>query len=107
MTTSTLRCVKCGAGVVKKEQNGISPHPGYQCIDCGQEMTPLSMKLIYVGMAFLCVGFGIAAVFGAITEKIWHLLWLPMLGRVLWFICKSLSQPRSHYERNADYDVTG
>ena len=57
-------CSKCESpDVARRPENGISPHPGYECKKCGAVMRPNGTSIMYVAMQF--VSLGLAVFFGS------------------------------------------
>src|SRR5262245_31238866 len=56
MPSGRYRCPKCGAAeVYKLPEDGISPHPGYTCGECGVRMSAGGMRVAY-GVVTLIAG---------------------------------------------------
>lgn len=57
------QCPKCESFEVKRlPENGIAPHPGYECKGCGLAMRPNGSGLVFGVIFLLAIGMCIATV---------------------------------------------
>ena len=57
------RCPRCGsAEVARLPENGIAPHPGYECKECGLAMRPNGSGLAFGAILVLAVTMCVATV---------------------------------------------
>lgn len=67
-TVAGLQCAACkSARVTLAPADGISPHPGYRCLECGARMRGMTFQFvlaILLGIGLLAVASGLVPIFG-------------------------------------------
>src|SRR5262245_24223172 len=88
-------CPRCGSARVERlRADGISPHPGYRCGNCGVKMRARGMALVYV-VVLILVSLVVCLILAALREEegpwgaVYPLgLWLTCAGYSLWQLAR-------------------
>ncbi|WP_020470563.1 hypothetical protein [Zavarzinella formosa] len=83
-----MECPKCGSSQVKRlPPSQISPHPGYQCGECGIKMRSSGMLFVYLLTLLIGIAIGAVMVYMLIEEdggnRPFQAAWLGAAGLIV------------------------
>lgn len=94
--SAKLACRRCRkAEVVRRPADGISPHPGYDCLACGHRMAAGSMKAMYAVAGLIAFAICASGIAGFVNgdRQVGRIGWGVLVGGVGCYCVRELFRP--------------